>query len=67
LVSILNGAEGPSRKALTFFAASSSASYVSVNGRVPLVESAGVVKTQNSLAVFFAPRDGQSWWRIEAL
>jgi hypothetical protein len=35
--------------------------------RVPLDKSEGVVKAQNSLAVFFSPRAGQSWWRTEAL
>ncbi len=30
-------------------------------------KSEGVVKTQNSGAVFFSPRFVQSWWRTEAL
>jgi hypothetical protein len=34
---------------------------------VPLDKSEGVVKTQNSRAVFFSPLVVQSWWRTEAL
>ena len=34
---------------------------------VPLDKSEGVVKTENSRAVFFSPLGVQSWWRTEAL
>jgi hypothetical protein len=35
--------------------------------RVAFDKSEGVVKTENSRAVFFSPRFVQSWWRTEAL
>jgi len=38
-----------------------------IHRRVPLDKSEGVVKTENSRAVFFSPLGVQSWWRTEAL
>jgi hypothetical protein len=38
-----------------------------VEDRVAFDKSEGVVKAQNSGAVFFSPLAAQSWWRTEAL